>query len=206
MDLDVTTGFEPGRQRSSRRDRYRRRRGAPRAYGDGVPVVDLWWYGSARRAMGGRHPRGLLSLTKGLTALGVQVLVDRGQDVDAPVSADWPKFAAGGKEGALVGTGSPTRPACSASAASRSFPGWTAPAGTRPTRSPRGWPRRALLGARHAPRLSRPDLRLAAWSGSDDERGIDTGIGRVPDIEQRTPLELLACHVVAAARELASRR
>jgi CubicO group peptidase (beta-lactamase class C family) len=45
----------------------------------------------------------LMSLTKGLTAVCVQVLADRGQvDLEAPVSAYWPEFAAGGKEGVLV--------------------------------------------------------------------------------------------------------
>ncbi len=39
------------------------------------------------------------STTKGLVALCVQVLVDRGQlDVDVPVATYWPEFAAAGKE------------------------------------------------------------------------------------------------------------
>jgi CubicO group peptidase (beta-lactamase class C family) len=39
------------------------------------------------------------SSTKGVVAVAAQVLVDRGQlDLDAPVAAYWPEFAAGGKE------------------------------------------------------------------------------------------------------------
>jgi hypothetical protein len=38
------------------------------------------------------------------------------------------------------------------------------------------------------------------------DSGIDTVIGRVPGIEQRTPLGLLARHVVPVAAEMTSRQ
>jgi CubicO group peptidase (beta-lactamase class C family) len=45
----------------------------------------------------------LMSLTRGPAALCAQILAGRRQaDVDAPVSACWPEFAAGGKDKLLV--------------------------------------------------------------------------------------------------------
>src|SRR6266487_7188340 len=105
MGMYVAAGFEPVRAAfeqgvSDLGDGG----GAFCAYVDGVPVADLWG-GTARPGEPWAYDTRavLLSLTKGLTALCVQLLVDRGQvDVDAPVSAYWPEFAAGGKQGVLV--------------------------------------------------------------------------------------------------------
>ncbi|MEW9549538.1 serine hydrolase domain-containing protein [Nonomuraea sp. NPDC050783] len=75
-------------------------------YVDGEPVVDLW--------AGHADPeRDLLwecdtitnvfSTTKTMTALCALILADRGDlDLDAPVAAYWPEFAAAGKAGVLV--------------------------------------------------------------------------------------------------------
>ncbi|MCW2797262.1 serine hydrolase domain-containing protein [Nocardioides sp.] len=70
-------------------------------YRDGDEVVHLW---------GGERDRGLpwrvdtlvcgFSTGKGVTALAIQILVDRGLlNLDAPVCETWPEFAAHGKEG-----------------------------------------------------------------------------------------------------------
>jgi CubicO group peptidase (beta-lactamase class C family) len=70
-------------------------------YRHGAPVVDVW-AGFADLA-GGRYweedtPQITFSATKGLTAACVLRLVERGQlDLDAPVAAYWPEFAANGK-------------------------------------------------------------------------------------------------------------
>ncbi len=78
--------------------------GAYCAYVDGKPVVDLW--------AGSAHPgrpwqRGtttvIMSATKGLVAMCVQQLVDRGRlDLDERVSTYWPEYAQNGKESTLV--------------------------------------------------------------------------------------------------------
>ncbi len=105
MDIYVAAGFEPVREAFQQGVAdLGDGGGAFSAYIDGVPVVDLCG-GTARpgEPWGPDTRAVLMSLTKGLTALCVQLLVDRGQvDVDAPVSAYWPEFAAGGKEGVLV--------------------------------------------------------------------------------------------------------
>jgi CubicO group peptidase (beta-lactamase class C family) len=78
--------------------------GAYCAYVDGAPAVDLW-AGQQRPGLAWRRDTlcVLMSLTKGLAAVVVQQLVDRGQlDLDAPVAAYWPEFAQAGKERALV--------------------------------------------------------------------------------------------------------
>lgn len=73
---------------------------------DGEPVVDLWGgYADAERSV--RWERSTLacvnSTTKNMTALCALILADRGLlDLDAPVAAYWPEFAAAGKEGVLV--------------------------------------------------------------------------------------------------------
>jgi CubicO group peptidase (beta-lactamase class C family) len=73
--------------------------GAFCAYLDGTKIVDLW--GGTRR---GTAPWTadtmaiLMSATKGLSTLCVQLLYDRQLvDVDAPVADYWPEFAAAGK-------------------------------------------------------------------------------------------------------------
>ncbi|MEU1513847.1 serine hydrolase domain-containing protein [Streptomyces sp. NPDC005811] len=71
----------------------------------GRPVVDLW--GGERDDSGAPYPRDALhvgySVTKGVMGLVLASLVDTGEvDLDAPVSAYWPEFAAAGKSGVLV--------------------------------------------------------------------------------------------------------
>ncbi len=71
-------------------------------YHRGEPVVDLW-AGTADRATGRRWahdtPVLVFSLTKGITAICVHMLVEAGVlDVDAPVTTYWPEFAAAGKD------------------------------------------------------------------------------------------------------------
>ncbi|MEU1510963.1 serine hydrolase domain-containing protein [Streptomyces sp. NPDC005811] len=73
---------------------------------DGVPVVDLWggWADAARTRAWERDTLvNVWSTTKGPTALCAHILADRGLlDLDAPVAAYWPEFAAAGKEKVLV--------------------------------------------------------------------------------------------------------
>ncbi|MET9592285.1 serine hydrolase domain-containing protein [Streptomyces sp. NPDC006516] len=73
---------------------------------DGIPVVDLWggWADGDRSRPWERDTVvNVWSTTKGPTALCAHILVDRGLlDLDAPVSACWPEFAAAGKESVLV--------------------------------------------------------------------------------------------------------
>jgi CubicO group peptidase (beta-lactamase class C family) len=73
---------------------------------DGVTVADLWggWADAARtRAWERDTVVNVWSTSKGPTALCAHILADRGLlDLDAPVAAYWPEFAAAGKEGVLV--------------------------------------------------------------------------------------------------------
>ncbi|MEU7426137.1 serine hydrolase domain-containing protein [Streptomyces sp. NPDC040750] len=73
---------------------------------DGQPVVDLWggWADPARTRPWERDTvANVWSTTKGPVALCAHILADRGLlDLDAPVAAYWPEFAAAGKEGVLV--------------------------------------------------------------------------------------------------------
>lgn len=68
---------------------------------DGRPVVDVW--GGVADTTNGRlwerdTPCTVFSTTKGVTAIAVNLLVQRGVlDVDAPVATYWPEFAANGK-------------------------------------------------------------------------------------------------------------
>ncbi len=105
MDMYPTAGFEPVREAFEQGvTDLGNGGGAFCAYVGGTPVVDLWG-GTARpgQPWAADTRAVLMSLTKGLAALSVQILVDRGQvDLDAPVSAYWPEFAAGGKEKVLV--------------------------------------------------------------------------------------------------------
>ncbi|MFE5186100.1 serine hydrolase domain-containing protein [Streptomyces sp. NPDC056628] len=72
----------------------------------GETVVDLWggWADGARSRPWERDTLvNVWSTTKGPTALCAHILADRGLlDLDAPVAAYWPEFAAAGKEGVLV--------------------------------------------------------------------------------------------------------
>ncbi len=73
---------------------------------DGETVVDLWggWADPAHTRPWARDTLvNVWSTTKGPTALCAHILADRGLlDLDAPVAAYWPEFAAAGKEGVLV--------------------------------------------------------------------------------------------------------
>src|SRR5215471_16295238 len=69
---------------------------------DGKPVVELWG-GHADAAKTRPWQRDTLinvwSSTKGVVALAIAMLVERGKlDYAAPVARYWPEFAAGGKE------------------------------------------------------------------------------------------------------------
>ena len=73
---------------------------------DGRPVVDLW-AGVAdtdeQRAWEEKTSVVVFSSTKGMAALCLHILADRGLlDLDAPVARYWPEFAANGKEGVTV--------------------------------------------------------------------------------------------------------
>jgi CubicO group peptidase (beta-lactamase class C family) len=72
----------------------------------GETVVDLWggWADGARTRPWERDTVvNVWSTTKGPTALCAHILADRGLlDLDAPVAAYWPEFAAAGKDGVLV--------------------------------------------------------------------------------------------------------
>ncbi|MGW4673039.1 serine hydrolase domain-containing protein [Streptomyces sp. NPDC004324] len=73
---------------------------------DGETVVDLWggWADAGRTRPWERETLvNVWSTSKGPTALCAHILADRGLlDLDAPVAAYWPKFAAAGKEAVLV--------------------------------------------------------------------------------------------------------
>ncbi|NEA86715.1 serine hydrolase domain-containing protein, partial [Streptomyces sp. SID14436] len=73
---------------------------------DGSTVVDLWggWADAARTRPWERDTVvNVWSTTKGPVALCAHLLADRGLlDLDAPVAAYWPEFAAAGKEKVLV--------------------------------------------------------------------------------------------------------
>ncbi|SHI72899.1 serine hydrolase domain-containing protein [Streptomyces sp. 3214.6] len=73
---------------------------------DGVLVADLWggWADPARTRAWERDTLvNVWSTSKGPTALCAHILADRGLlDLDAPVAAYWPEFAAAGKEQILV--------------------------------------------------------------------------------------------------------
>ncbi|MEU3949772.1 serine hydrolase domain-containing protein [Streptomyces sp. NPDC029526] len=73
---------------------------------DGRTVVDLWggWADAARTRPWERDTVvNVWSTTKGPVALCAHLLADRGLlDLDAPVAAYWPEFAAAGKEDVLV--------------------------------------------------------------------------------------------------------
>jgi CubicO group peptidase (beta-lactamase class C family) len=72
----------------------------------GETVVDLWggWADAARTRPWERDTVvNVWSTTKGPAALCLHILADRGLlDLDAPVAAYWPEFAAAGKESVLV--------------------------------------------------------------------------------------------------------
>jgi CubicO group peptidase (beta-lactamase class C family) len=73
---------------------------------DGDLVIDLWggFHDEARTVPWTEHTiTNVWSTTKTVTSLAALMLVDRGQlDVDTPVSAYWPEFAAAGKQDVLI--------------------------------------------------------------------------------------------------------
>ena len=73
---------------------------------DGEISVDLWggFCDQARAVPWSEHTiTNVWSSTKTVTSLAALMLADRGKlDVDAPVAAYWPEFAASGKRGVLV--------------------------------------------------------------------------------------------------------
>lgn len=76
------------------------------AFVDGEPVVDVWggWADRRRDAeWRGDTLSPVFSGTKGLVAVCLLILIDRGElDLEAPVCRYWPEFAANGKERVLV--------------------------------------------------------------------------------------------------------
>ena len=99
---DVAPGFEPVREAFAANFAQHGDIGAALCvYRDGRPVVDLWG-GQADPDTGRPWTRDTLQLvysaTKGATATAAHLLVQRGAlDLDAPVAAYWPEFAANGK-------------------------------------------------------------------------------------------------------------
>jgi CubicO group peptidase (beta-lactamase class C family) len=78
--------------------------GALAVYLDGRLVIDVW-FGDAGPSRPWTQDTAcvMLSASKGLVALCMQILVDRqALDVDMPVAVYWPEFAEEGKEGILV--------------------------------------------------------------------------------------------------------
>ena len=75
-------------------------------YVDGAPVVDLWG-GLADPRTGDTWRQDTIvcvfSATKGVTAVGANLAIERGLlDPDAPVASYWPEFAASGKQAITV--------------------------------------------------------------------------------------------------------
>ena len=103
----VEPGFEPVAEAFAQNFAERGELGAAFAATlDGSPVVDLW--GGAADGDSGSPWRQdtmqvIFSGTKGLTALCVAMLIDRGRlALEDPVSRHWPEFAAQGKEAVTV--------------------------------------------------------------------------------------------------------
>ena len=75
-------------------------------YSDGAKVVDLWGGHVDRerqRPWGADTIVNMASVTKGLTALGLHILIDRGAiDLDRPMATYWPEFTANGKDAITV--------------------------------------------------------------------------------------------------------
>ena len=93
--------------RSSRTSRARAEVGAAVCvYVDGEPVVDLW--GGVADTTTGRPWQSdtvvpVFSSSKGVTAVGANLLIERGRlDPDATVATYWPEFAANGKDAITV--------------------------------------------------------------------------------------------------------
>ena len=113
------------------------------AYVGGECVVNIWaGMATPDRPWADDTLVFLFSVTKGPTALVAQILADRGlMDVDAPVAAYWPEFAAQGKDRALV------RHILSHTLGLPSFPGY---GDLVTTDDPTGWHRTDEIAARLA--------------------------------------------------------
>ncbi|MCG7206967.1 serine hydrolase domain-containing protein [Streptomyces arenae] len=104
---EVAVGFEGVREAFAANFEQRGDVGAALCvYRGGRPVVDLWG-GVADPDTGRPWERDTLQLvysaTKGATATAAHLLAQRGElDLDAPVAAYWPEFAANGKSGVPV--------------------------------------------------------------------------------------------------------
>ena len=107
---EVAAGFEPVRDRFAAHfalpEAYREIGASLAVYRHGECVVDLWG-GHADRARTRAWQRDTLvnlwSTTKGVTAMAVALLVDRGKlRYEDRVAAFWPEFAAAGKSGVTV--------------------------------------------------------------------------------------------------------
>ena len=102
IDGEVAAGFEPVREAfAANFDQHGDIGAAVCVYRDGRPVADLWG-GVADPDTGRPWARDTLQLvysaTKGATATAAHLLAERGAlDLDAPVAAYWPEFAANGK-------------------------------------------------------------------------------------------------------------
>ncbi|MFJ3500531.1 serine hydrolase domain-containing protein [Streptomyces sp. NPDC090135] len=102
IDGGTAPGFEPVREAfAANFERYGDIGAAVCVYWRGRPVVDLWG-GTADPGTGRPWTRDTLQLvysaTKGATATAAHMLAERGLlDLDAPVAAYWPEFAANGK-------------------------------------------------------------------------------------------------------------
>ncbi|MCC7267293.1 MAG: beta-lactamase family protein [Caulobacteraceae bacterium] len=105
IEGEVAPGFEAVAERFAanftRGDEHRETGASFAAYRDGAPVVDIWagWRDAARTRRWTRDTLvNVWSTTKGVTAIALAMLVDRGLiDYDAPVADYWPAFAQAGK-------------------------------------------------------------------------------------------------------------
>ena len=105
IEGQVTPGFEPVVDTFEENFAKRGEVGAEFcAYVGGERVVNIWaGMATPDRPWTADTLVFVFSVTKGPTALVAQILADRGQmDLDAPVAAYWPEFAAQGKDRVLV--------------------------------------------------------------------------------------------------------
>jgi CubicO group peptidase (beta-lactamase class C family) len=107
VDGHVADGFEAIRDAFADNLRHRGELGAAFAVTcDGELVVDLWGGladGAIERPWRKDTLQVIFSGTKGLVALCLLILVDRGElDMEAPIARYWPEFGANGKQGIRV--------------------------------------------------------------------------------------------------------
>jgi CubicO group peptidase (beta-lactamase class C family) len=104
MDGEVAPGFENVRDLFGQFESDAGDGGyAYAAWHEGRKVVDLWTGSTGSGPWTAESTPLWMSVTKAITALCIQMLSDRGKlDVDAPVAAYWPEFAAAGKQDITV--------------------------------------------------------------------------------------------------------